>query len=188
MNKRSTNEGMHTPKQACLFERVTADKAVRKKARRKAEKRRHYLKHRKRIGERNKAYKMAHREYYRTFQKEYRLLRLVSDPDWERRAALKKRYGMTLDDYNALLRAQNGTCAICFGPPRGRKRFHVDHDHVTNAVRGLLCWRCNAALGNLDENITVLARMIAYLTAHTPSERLATSNGSPEPQLGGSAG
>lgn len=53
--------------------------------------------------------------------------------------------GITDADYFALLKAQGGHCAICPSTPKTR-RLHVDHDHATGAVRGLLCHRCNRAL------------------------------------------
>jgi hypothetical protein len=54
-----------------------------------------------------------------------------------------KQYGLTLEDYDALLLEQSGVCAICQEPPSPTRRLAVDHDHKTNAVRGLLCTRCN---------------------------------------------
>lgn len=55
--------------------------------------------------------------------------------------------GLGVDDatYTALLEAQDGHCAICPNTPKTR-RLHVDHDHATGSVRGLLCHRCNRAL------------------------------------------
>jgi hypothetical protein len=60
-----------------------------------------------------------------------------------------KRYGITLDDYEWLLKTQNGRCAICGSDSPGKKEtyFHIDHDHVTRKVRGLLCERCNIGIG-----------------------------------------
>lgn len=52
---------------------------------------------------------------------------------------------ITDDQYNAMLAAQNGHCALCPSTPKTR-RLHIDHDHRTMAVRGLLCHRCNRAL------------------------------------------
>jgi hypothetical protein len=63
-----------------------------------------------------------------------------------RRYELKKRYGITLEDYDKLLKDQQGKCAICRRSPV-RNRLHVDHDHRTLKVRGLLCTRCNGDLG-----------------------------------------
>lgn len=60
-------------------------------------------------------------------------------------SAYRSRTGITEADYNAMLAAQGGGCAICGNPPKTR-RLHVDHDHKTGRVRGLLCFRCNRAL------------------------------------------
>ena len=79
---------------------------------------------------------------------------------------LRFSYGIGLADYNQLLEKQGGGCAICGGPPRGgrsKKYFHVDHDHVTGKVRGLLCHYCNTAIGSLQESPERLAKAIEYL-------------------------
>lgn len=79
---------------------------------------------------------------------------------------LRFSYGIGLADYNELLEKQGGGCAICGGPPRGgrsKKYFHVDHDHVTGKVRGLLCHYCNTAIGSLQENPERLEKAIEYL-------------------------
>lgn len=72
--------------------------------------------------------------------------------------ALRVNYGMTLDDYENMKASQGGKCAICQrDKPGGRGDFHVDHDHGTGAVRGLLCVKCNMALGWFEaHNISVL--------------------------------
>jgi hypothetical protein len=56
---------------------------------------------------------------------------------------LKKKYGITEKDYNSMLKAQKGVCAICKREPKEGKNFSVDHDHKTKVVRGLLCFFCN---------------------------------------------
>ena len=56
--------------------------------------------------------------------------------------AYRSRLGLTLDDYERLLADQGGVCAICKRPPK-KRRLHVDHDHATGKVRGLLCFTCN---------------------------------------------
>jgi hypothetical protein len=61
---------------------------------------------------------------------------------------------MSVADLDAMLLAQHGVCAICQTAPA----IHVDHDHQTDKVRGLLCFRCNAALGQLGDDPLVLRR------------------------------
>lgn len=72
-----------------------------------------------------------------------------------------KKYGITLDQYNQLLITQGNKCKIC-----GKtfiKTPHIDHNHKTGKVRGLLCNKCNCLLGCADDNITVLNNCILYL-------------------------
>lgn len=59
-----------------------------------------------------------------------------------RKPTRAKQLGVTEDEYARLLKVQGGGCAICGNTPKTR-RLHVDHDHKTGAVRGLLCYRCN---------------------------------------------
>lgn len=79
-----------------------------------------------------------------------------------RQEQLKGKYGITIADYDAMLAAQGGTCAICNGPPPP-KGYHVDHCHTTGVVRALLCFSCNTALGHVQDNTDTLRRMIDYL-------------------------
>lgn len=77
---------------------------------------------------------------------------------------LELMYGLKPGQYETLLAAQGGGCAICGRTdPGGRGLFHVDHDHANNCVRGLLCQRCNMGLGLFNDNSTVLANAIRYL-------------------------
>lgn len=83
----------------------------------------------------------------------------------KRRTRTLATYGLTPVEYSQLLAGQEERCAICGtrdwkGP--GRKP-HVDHDHSTGKVRGLLCVDCNALLGRAHDNPEVLAKAIAYL-------------------------
>jgi len=86
---------------------------------------------------------------------------------------LMDKYGITVEQFEAMEKSQDGKCAICGGPPRGRagkkgKRFHVDHDHKTRKVRALLCFNCNAMLGNCFDEVEILEKAIAYLHSHEP--------------------
>lgn len=64
--------------------------------------------------------------------------------DGQRDAYYRKQYGLTLEQYKEMFRAQKGKCAICRN--KREYRLHVDHDHKTGRVRGLLCIRCNKRL------------------------------------------
>jgi hypothetical protein len=75
---------------------------------------------------------------------------------------LRRRFGIGIPEYDALLDAQGGACGICGGQNFGR-RLAVDHDHETGRVRGLLCTRCNAALGSLGDSEASLQRALDYL-------------------------
>jgi hypothetical protein len=86
--------------------------------------------------------------------------------DHLRDQALRSLYGITLAEYNALLAAQGGVCGSCGGPATGRRKtFHVDHDHRTRRVRGLLCDSCNLAIGKLGDDVEGVERALEYLIA-----------------------
>ncbi len=75
---------------------------------------------------------------------------------------LKRLYGITVDDYNRMLKQQKGVCFICRRAP-GTRRLAVDHDHKTGAVRGLLCSRCNRGLQWFSDDPKKLSRAVVYL-------------------------
>lgn len=78
----------------------------------------------------------------------------------------KHRYGITIEEYNSMLKNQNGRCKICSTLETGRKlsaRLSVDHCHKTGKVRGLLCFHCNSGLGKFKDNPKVLENAIQYL-------------------------
>lgn len=65
-------------------------------------------------------------------------------------ARLRYRYGITAADYENLLVAQGGGCAICGRTYSTTRRLSVDHDHATGRVRGLLCQGCNVKVGHFE--------------------------------------
>lgn len=81
---------------------------------------------------------------------------------------LVRKYGVTLETYDKMLKAQGGLCAICKATEAGQYKavFHVDHCHATGRVRGLLCRGCNHILGHVKDDPETLRRAIAYL--HVP--------------------
>jgi hypothetical protein len=78
------------------------------------------------------------------------------------RFALKK-YGMSIEQYNDMIKSQNGCCKICMKP--SDRRLAVDHNHATGKVRGLLCVNCNLGLGNFQDDPTLLLKAAQYLHA-----------------------
>jgi hypothetical protein len=90
----------------------------------------------------------------------------------DRKSHLKRKYGMTLEDYDRMLEAQGGACAICGRPPREDIALHVDHDHETGLVRGLLCFPCNNTLGDFGDDPTRLYAAAEYLSRDPEIDQL----------------
>lgn len=74
-----------------------------------------------------------------------------------------KNYGITGDEYRAMLNDQNGVCKICSGSNWNEKFLYVDHCHSTGKVRGILCSNCNMGIGLFQDNITLMQKAIEYL-------------------------
>ena len=84
----------------------------------------------------------------------------------QRKSFLKRLYGITVEEYDAMLERQGGVCAICAGEETRGQRLAVDHCHATGKVRGLLCFSCNTTLGKFNDSQELLARAIKYLQEH----------------------
>ena len=84
-------------------------------------------------------------------------------PENKRRHNLKARYGISSDQYDALLASQNGNCAICGYDINDGRRAAVDHSHVTGEVRGIVHMRCNSAIGILKDSPEICRKAAAYL-------------------------
>ncbi len=80
-----------------------------------------------------------------------------------RGSLLRRRYGLSEEDYLNRLEAQGGVCAGCHSPNPRNREFNVDHDHRTGFPRGLLCDKCNMAIGLLDDSPDRLQALIDYL-------------------------
>ena len=74
----------------------------------------------------------------------------------------RRLYGLNEEEYNNMILSQNNLCAICNKP--SDKTLHIDHDHATGMVRGLLCHNCNTGIGMLQEDLIILNRAIEYLS------------------------
>lgn len=88
-----------------------------------------------------------------------------------RKSWLKRRYKMTIEDYEEMFEKQGGTCAICKSADSGGKHdsetFMIDHCHKSEKVRGLLCNRCNLAIGVLKDDVWLIERILEYIKIHT---------------------
>jgi hypothetical protein len=80
---------------------------------------------------------------------------------------LRHNRGIEMEEYNYLLTIQNKKCAICdYQEPEGAEAAHklyIDHDHNLGKVRGLLCMRCNAAIGHFRESLTFMENAVEYM-------------------------
>jgi len=93
----------------------------------------------------------------------YRRARNATRRRENREAHLRRTFGITQADYDAILAMQRGGCAICGDIPPEGKSFHVDH--LGDTIRGILCVQCNNALGLLRERTELAGRAAAYLEA-----------------------
>jgi len=75
--------------------------------------------------------------------------------------------GFTQEDFKSKLEEQNGVCAICGTDDPGKLDFCADHDHITGTKRGVLCRKCNAGLGQFNDNPELIAKAIEYLSHYT---------------------
>jgi len=144
-----------------------------------------YAAHREEDLARSKAYHAAHREERHAYNKLWRALH----PDYGRdygtahrekiaarskayRAARRKEHAayararthkISVDEYDAMLTKQGGSCAICRKAEWNSKGPNIDHDHKTGKVRGILCYKCNTALGMAEDDPNIIRAMLGYL-------------------------
>ncbi len=115
--------------------------------------------------QRNIAWRKDNKDKWNAYMREFNAEHPLSIADKRQKASrtLKHRYGITMDEYDAMLASQGGGCKICGkGMFEQKVRFCVDHCHVTGKVRGILCGGCNSAIAILDNPI-LLAQAQAYL-------------------------
>jgi hypothetical protein len=111
------------------------------------------------------------------------VLRFKNDPGRKkdgisrRKRVLRRRYGISPEEYNQLFEAQGGVCAICHRPCRSGRALAVDHDHHTGKVRGLLCVCCNQAIGAFGDDPEVMSRALRYLRLAEQAQREGTAIG-----------
>lgn len=85
-----------------------------------------------------------------------------------RKQNLKSNYGLSVDEFDSLLRSQGGVCAICKTSEPGGKhdQFIVDHNHTTGGLRSILCNDCNGAIGYFQDNVVIIQNLIDYILKH----------------------
>jgi hypothetical protein len=86
-------------------------------------------------------------------------------PEISREKNLRRKFGITISDYDLQLSAQNDVCLFCQKSCPSGRRLAVDHHHETGVVRGLLCANCNRAFGLVHEDPATIARMLDYAEA-----------------------
>jgi hypothetical protein len=79
------------------------------------------------------------------------------------RRSLINNFGINADQYEAILKEQNGVCAICYQPEPCNRMLAVDHCHCSLKVRGLLCTNCNMAIGKFKENVEFIKNAVQYM-------------------------
>lgn len=127
--------------------------------------------------------------HYRNNLEKYKVKRELrkDDPKWEEwyriyneenrahitlrtfKNRIKKMHGLTIEQCNEMIINQGGKCLICKRTPEGEKmtgKLQIDHCHKTKKVRGMLCHKCNCTLGLVNEDVSTLESMIAYIREH----------------------
>lgn len=107
-------------------------------------------------------------ERYKKMTSEQKIKRKVSSKIWYESNSdkvkanhYKKKFGISLEEYNEMYSSQGGVCAIC--SLKEDKQLAVDHDHITGKVRGLLCFRCNSSIGKFEDSSELLRKAANYL-------------------------
>ena len=114
----------------------------------------------------------ANPEYHREKNRKHILNFRKNNPNANRNKHYKKRYGITVEQYEAMAKAQNYLCAICNLPETKKRKdgtlsiLAVDHDHTTGKVRELLCVGCNHMLGTIENRNVSLDAIAAYIKRH----------------------
>jgi hypothetical protein len=108
-----------------------------------------------------KRWQQANAERYNAYQRDLR-----ARPEQKRKirdAYYRRTFGISADDFDALLAKQGGRCAICGRAPEREASLHLDHHHDTGVIRGILCIGCNQGIGQFQDDPELLERAAAYL-------------------------
>lgn len=111
--------------------------------------------------ERVQRWRDANADRYAAYRREY-----AARPERKRAmrdAYYRRTFGISADEFDVLLEAQGGCCAICRKRPERAASLHLDHCHDTGAIRGILCGRCNQGLGLFGDDVGMLDAAVRYL-------------------------
>lgn len=110
-------------------------------------------------------WRKENKELYNNGAKKWR----KNNPEKEYGHEIKRRYGLSLEDYNKMLVKQEMKCALCdtqHDPTKKRGRLYVDHCHKTGQIRALLCSAHNCMLGYANDDVEILQRAVDYVNKH----------------------
>lgn len=113
--------------------------------------------------------------------------RLYDGGGKSRSRGLRRKYGLSVEEYDSILSAQGGVCAICQRPPSETKSLAVDHDHgccpdeetCGQCIRGLLCFPCNSAIGHFEDNLERLSRAADYIESAKSGKEVCDAGAAP---------
>jgi hypothetical protein len=106
-------------------------------------------------------WRKANPEQHRAYRNEYQ-----ARPERKRKqrdAYYRRTFGISADEFDALLAGQSGGCAICGSVPERAASLHLDHDHLTGDVRGILCLSCNQGVGKFRDDPALLEKAARYV-------------------------
>lgn len=126
------------------------------------------LKDKQKFREYQRAWRLRNKERLKAYNARWHAANKTRRRPLSRAAYVKRTYGLTIEQHAALFDAQGRVCAVCGdGAPGGsKKQWHVDHNHDTGVVRGLLCFSCNVGLGSFKDSTVRLSQAAAYLRKH----------------------
>ena len=127
-------------------------------------------KHKEEIRQYSKQYREKHKRKIRQYRKEHKKEEKQYNKEYKEKHkeelkyhSIERIYGLSPEEYDAMLKAQHNRCAICRKPFVDAQHTHIDHDHATGKVRGILCSNCNHMLGMAHDNPKILQEGIDYL-------------------------
>jgi hypothetical protein len=126
--------------------------------------------------EHRRKYKLQYRHDRVEQHRVYGRTRYAKIKDKVKADSFEKRYGISLEDRNIKLAEQGGVCASCGSPYPTKKGWMQDHDHETDELRGVLCGRCNSALGMLNDDPVKVEKLLQYILRYKNGPQFAGSN------------